>query len=304
VRLTTRTGLVLAVAALVVVLPTAAGALPTSASAVTANEVTFQDSTGEDPAAPDITSIVVSNDDAGTLTFRINIPNRPAYARDIAFVMFLDSDANQATGDLQNFGTDFVLQLIAGEMVLFRWDGTDYTLSATQSSLSYAWQGGLTIRINAADLNNTRRLNFDALVLSGIVIDEMTGALDCPEATCKRDLAPTVGLYTYPVLLTRPTLVVRRVTRAPARPAAGRTFSLRMVTARSDTGAVLRNGRVRCVGRAGNARLRAVVARVQRGAVVCTWRIPPRAKGRTFRGSVTVVFEGLRASRSYSSRIR
>jgi hypothetical protein len=77
-----------------------------------------------------------------------------------------------------------------------------------------------------------------------------------------------------------------------------------MVTARSDTGARLQNGRVTCVGRAGNARLRATVARVQGGAVVCTWRIPPNASRRTFRGSVTVVFEGLRASRSYSARIR
>jgi hypothetical protein len=106
------------------------------------------------------------------------------------------------------------------------------------------------------------------------------------------------------VLLTRPTLVVRSVTRTPARPTAGRTFTLRMATARSDTGAVLRNGRVTCLGRSGNARLRAIVARVQRGAVTCTWRIPPGASGRTFRGSVTVVFEGLRASRSYSARIR
>jgi hypothetical protein len=43
---------------------------------------------------------------------------------------------------------------------------------------------------------------------------------------------------------------------------------------------------------------------VQGGAVVCTWLIPANAKGRTFRGSVTVVFEGLRASRSFSARIR
>jgi len=304
VRLTTRTGLLLVVAAFVVALPTAAGALPSSASGITANEVTFTDSTGEDPAAPDITTIVVTNDDAGMITFRVNIPNRPTYTRDVGLIMFLDSDANQATGDTQTLGADHVIQLIAGEILLFRWDGTDYTLSATQSSLSYAWQAGATVRINASDLNNTRRFNFDALVLSGITIDEVTGALDCPEATCKSDAAPTIGFFTYPVLLTRPTLVVRSVTRTPARPTAGRTFTLRMATARSDTGAVLRNGRVTCVGRSGNARLRAIVARVQRGAVTCTWRIPPRASGRTFRGSVTVVFEGLRASRSYSARIR
>ena len=303
-RLTTRTGLVLVVAALVVALPTAAGALPSGVGAITANEVTFQDSTGEDPTAPDITTIVVSNDDAGMINFRINIPNRPAYARDIGLIMFLDSDANQATGDTQTLGADHVIQLIAGEILLFRWDGTDYTLSATQSSLSYAWQNGATVRVNASDLNNTRRLNFDALVLSGITIDELTGALDCPDPNCKSDVAPTIGFFTYPVLLTRPTLVVRSVTRTPARPTAGRPFTVRMVTARSDTDAVLQNGRVACVGRAGGARLRAIVARVQGGAVVCTWRIPPNASRKMFRGSVTVVFEGLRATRSITARIR
>ena len=74
-RLTTRTGLVLAVAALVVALPTAAGALPKGKSTpvtAAANSVTYNDSTGEDPAAPDITTIVVTNDDAGTITFQIN----------------------------------------------------------------------------------------------------------------------------------------------------------------------------------------------------------------------------------------
>ena len=74
--------------------------------------------------------------------------------------------------------------------------------------------------------------------------------------------------------------------------------------ARSDTGAVIRNGRVTCRGRAGNARLRATTARVQGGQVTCTWLIPANARGRTFRGSATVVFEGLRASRSISARIR
>jgi hypothetical protein len=307
VRPTTRTGLVLAVAALVVVLPTAAGALPdgkASPGGVVANEVTFQDSTGEDPTAPDITTVVASNDDAGMLSFRINIPNRPQYTRDIGLFMLVDSDANQATGNTQELGADHVIQLLAGEILLFKWDGTDYTLSATQSSLSYAWQGGATVRINASDLNNTRRLNFDVVVLSGITIDETTGALDCPAATCKRDFAPTIGFFTYPVLLARPTLVVRSVTRVPARPTAGRPFTLRMVTARSDTGAALQNGRVTCIARAGSARLRASVARVQGGAVTCTWRIPPNSRGRAFRGSVAVTFEGLTASRSYSSRIR
>ena len=38
--------------------------------------------------------------------------------------------------------------------------------------------------------------------------------------------------------------------------------------------------------------------RVVGGAATCTWNLPATAKGKTFRGSVAVTFEGLRASQS------
>ncbi|MGH3110024.1 MAG: hypothetical protein ACRDQT_03780 [Gaiellaceae bacterium] len=309
-RLTTRTGLVLAVAALVVALPTAAGALPTGTSSpagVAANSVTFQDSTGEDPAAPDITTVVVSNSDAGIVSFRINVANRPTFAQDMLVDVLINTDNNPATGSPDVAGADYAIQVFQGEAALFRWDGENFTRrpgDPTFTSLLFSYQNGITITISAAELGNTRRLGFVAQVISGIAADPTTGALDFTNAVADSAPAPGAGLYPYDVLIARPTLVVRRVTRTPVRPTAGRTFTLRMVTARSDTNAVLQNGRVRCVARAGNARLRAQLARVQRGAVVCTWRIPPKATGKRFRGSVTVVFEGLRASRSYSARIR
>jgi len=298
-------GLILALAVAVVALPTiASGALPSGTAAptlVAANSTTYQDSTGEDPAAADITTIVVSNDDAATITFRINIPNRAQYTSDMAVVMFIDTDANQATGDPESLGADYIIQLIQGELILFRWDGMDFSLSATQASLSYSWAGGPTIRINASDLNNTRRFNFDVTTVSNIVFDPMTGAIDC--ANCKRDFAPTIGFYIYEVKITPPSLVVRKLTTTPKTPVAGRPFTMRLVAARSDTGAVVQNGRVTCVGRVGTARLRAQSAQVTGGAAVCTWLIPAKAKGKTFRGSVTVAFEGLRASQSLSRRI-
>ena len=57
------------------------------APAGAANTVTYQDSTGENPAAPDITTIVVSNNDTGMITFKINIPNRPQFTRDMLIDM-------------------------------------------------------------------------------------------------------------------------------------------------------------------------------------------------------------------------
>ncbi|MDQ3672055.1 MAG: hypothetical protein M3364_06415 [Actinomycetota bacterium] len=308
-RLPTRTGFVLAVAAVIAALPTAAGALPSGTQAssyVAANSATFQDSTGEDPLAPDITSLTVSNDDAGIVSFRINVPNRPTLGQDMLIVLFVDTDANDATGSQDLPGVDYVIEVARGEANLFKWDGTDFTRRFGDPSaltLSFSYQAGVTIRISAAELGNTTKLEFLTFVESGIVVDPITGNFDFTNA--KADVAPGggVGLYPFTVIIAKPTLVVRGVTTTPRAPKAGATFTMRMTAARSDTGAVLQNGRVTCVGRAGTARLRAQLARVQGGAVTCTWLIPANAKGKTFRGSATVVFEGLRASRSISRRI-
>lgn len=304
-RSLTRPGILLAIAVAVVTLPTvASGALSGSSAPAlaAANSTSYQDSTGEDPAAPDITTIVVSNDDAGMITFRINVPNRPQLTPDMAAFMFIDGDANQGTGDPDNLGAEYIIQLIQGEVILFKWDGSDFTLSSTQSSLTHSWSGGATIKISASDLGNTRRFGFDANILSGLVFDPVTGELDATKV--RRDSAPTFGFYTYQVKITPPTLVVKKLTTAPAAPAAGKPFTLRLVAARSDTGAVVQNGRVTCAGSIGNARLKAQVQRVVAGAATCTWNIPAAAKGKAFRGLVGVVFEGLKASQGYASKVR
>jgi hypothetical protein len=231
----------------------------------------------------------------------------------MALLVWFDTDNNPRTGapgtDLDPPGTDYVMEVVRGELNLYRWDGTGFTRRFGDPSavtLSFSYANGITLRIDRAELGNTSRFRFYVFVVSGLTVDPTTGSLSCPAPPCPSDDAPGggAGLYSYELKLARPTLIVRRLTRTPAAPQAGKPFTLRMVAARSDTNAVIRNGRVTCVGRAGSTRLRADVARVQGGSVTCTWRIPANARGRTFRGSVAVVFEGLRASRSYSARIR
>ena len=318
----TRTSLLLAVLAAVVALPTvAAGALPSAASApafaqtVAANSQTYPDSTGENPAAPDITSIVVSNNDARMLSFQVNIANRPQLTQDIVLLLWVDSDNNAQTGASVDSGdppgTDYVIELVRGEISLYRWDGTGFTRRFGDPSavtLSYSWRNGPTVRISASELGNTKRLRFYTLVISGIAVDDQ-GTLYCPTlpaTPCPFDDAPggSAGLFSYQVKITPATLVAKRFTQAPAKPAAGKSFTLRLVAARSDSGAVIQDGRVTCVGRAGNARLKAQIARVVAGAATCTWNLPPTTSGKTFRGSVTVRFEGLGLTQAYAGKIR
>ena len=298
-----RPGLLLAIA--VIALPTAAsGALsaPTAPIAIAANTTSYTDSSGEIPNAPDITTLVTSNNDAGLISFRINIPNRPQLTQDMLLALEVDSDNNASTGSPE--GTDYAIELVQGEVFLYRWDGTNFTRrpgDPPATSLIFSYQGGATISISTAELGNTRAFRFSVVAISGVTIDPTTGALDFTNALADFAPAVTAGLYSYQVRITRPTLVVRRV--SAGKPVAGQPFTLRMVTARSDTNAVVQNGRVTCVGRVGNARLKAKVQRVIAGAATCTWNLPPTSKGKRFRGSVTVVFEGLRATESYASRI-
>lgn len=290
--------------------PTAAsGALSGKAApqGVAANSTSYQDSSGENPAAPDITTLTTSNDDTGVVSFKVDIPNRPTLTQDLLLLIFVDTDANPQTGDPESLGADYVIQIFGGEAALFRWDGADFTRRAGDppaTSLVFTYRGGVTVTISAAELGNTKRFGFAVIAVSGIVIDPATGDLDFTNAVS--DVAPAAGagLYAYEVRITPATLVVRRLTPSPRVPTAGRPFTLRLVATRSDTGAVVQNGRVNCVGRVGNARLRAQVQRVVAGAATCTWNIPGLARGKTFRGSVAVVFEGLRAAQSFSRNVR
>ena len=306
----TRPGILLAIAVAVVALPTiASGALSGTAAPklVSANSTTYQDSSGENAAAPDITTLVVSNNDAGVISFRINVPNRAQLTQDMLFLLFADTDANPQTGDPESLGADYVIQIFGGEAGLFRWDGSDFTRRAGDppaTSLIFAYQGGITITISAAELGNTKRFGFAVIAISGIAIDPATGDIDFTNALSDDAPASGAGFYQYEVKITPPTLVVKSLKPTPAKPTAGRAFTLRLVAARSDTGAVVQNGRVTCVGRIGKARLKAQVQRVVAGAATCMWNLPPTAKTKTFRGSVAVVFEGLKASQSYAGKIR
>ena len=309
-RAPTRTWLFLAAAVAVIALPTvASGAFSAqqAPAATAANSTTYQDSTGENAAAPDITTLTVSNSDAGVISFRVAIPNRQQFTQDMLLLLFVDSDANPQTGDPTELGADYVIEIFGGEAALFRWDGTNFTRRAGDppaTSLIFGYMGGVTITISAAELGNTKKFGFSFIAVSGITIDPNTSDLDFTNAVADISPAANSGLHQYEVKITPPTLVVRRLKPTPARPIAGRPFTLRLVAARSDTNAVVQNGRVTCVGRIGSARLRAQVQRVQGGAAVCTWNIPLGAKGKQFRGSVTVAFEGLRAAQSYSARVR
>ena len=86
----------LIVLAALVALAAAGAAAGDSGSA--AETTTFSDAVGEDFAAPDIRTVVASNDDGGLLTFRIDIPSHPELTEDLRIRVWLDTDADPETG--------------------------------------------------------------------------------------------------------------------------------------------------------------------------------------------------------------
>jgi hypothetical protein len=301
-------GLVLASALVALFVLTPTGGASSARSA--ANSVTFTDSTGEDAQGPDITTVVASNDDKGLLTFVINVPNRPTLTGDMLFILFVDSDANSATGDPQSLGADYAIELdgpLSGSagVGLFRWNGTDFTAAGVaQTTLVFAYaNGAVTIKLNASELGSTRRFGFGVFAVSGITLDPTTGEPNFDNI--RLDLAPDSGhgFYTYEVKITPPSLVVKSIGRKPLTPRAGKAFSVFVTFARSDGATPSTAPTATCRATVAGRALRASASVVTGGRATCTWSVPRTAKGKTIRGTITVQADGLKASRPFSAKV-
>jgi hypothetical protein len=291
---------------LVLLLAGSAVALPTSAlakrSAARANSQTYTDSTGEDPAAPDITSIVVSNDDAGLITFKINISNRPTLTADMTMLMFLDTDKQATTGDATSFGADYSIELDPGSVGLFKWNGTDYVAAPSQASVTYSYDStGATIRASAADLGGTKAFNFVTIAASGITLDA-AGNPDFSQVHV--DAAPDAGHGTFSYeVVTKLTLSVQAFTTSPKPAKAGKRFIAGLAATESDTNGPVQAGTVACSATLGGKRLAATAHVIANGIAACAWSLPRTAKGKTLRGSVSLTVRGTTVVRNFSVKV-
>ncbi len=241
------------------------------------------------------------------ITIKINIPNRPQLTRDMLVDMLVDTDANPATGDTDLLGADYAIELFQGEVALFKWDGTGLTRRVGDppaTSLIYSWAGGVTINISAAELGNTKKFGFGVVALSGIVFNETTGEPDFTNSVSDAAPAGTAGFYSYDVKVAPARLVFKSLTKAPASPKAGKTFTVRMSATRSDTGAAIVNGQVDCVAKAGARSVQPKSEKFVGGQAVCVFTVPANSSGKTLRGTITIVFEGKKLARPFSAKIR
>ena len=280
-----------------------AGGASSASLAPAANVRTYRVPKSQDSKAPDITSIKVSNNDPGLITFRINIANRPQLGADMLFDIFVDTDRRAATGSPGLAGADYVLEVAGGDINLFKWDGTNFTRRGgdpSAATLSYSYRRGLTARISAADLGNTRGFRFFVSATSGVAVDPDTGDLDFANAHDNTAHPAAGGLYAFDVKMRPVRLVVQKVAPTPSRPAAGQQFSVKVTAARADTGARLKSGQITCSAHVGGRSIPSRAAHFVGTQAVCTWNIPQSGQGKRFVGTVAVVFEGQRIATNVS----
>jgi len=152
-----RTGaVVLTIAIAVAVAGAGASAAPFGRSPTAVKPVVFTDPSGDaQGAAPDITRVQVSNDDAGVVTFQVDLRNANTIAVDGSAVeIFVDADKSRYTGD--RAGEEYALGAFGGNPAsydFFRWDGSQWVVDdASSLEVSKNASGSLFFKISSRDL--------------------------------------------------------------------------------------------------------------------------------------------------------
>jgi hypothetical protein len=279
--------------------------------AVASNSAGFADPAGDSGNAPDITAVNVSNDDSGTITFRVTIANRPSLSLADLVLLVMDTDANPSNGI---HGFDYLIGVAGGNIPLF-FNGASGTPQRSQaSSLQASYTGGvLTISVNRADIGNpTGPIYF---YLAGSGDGGATTGDDAPDGTAVWSYQMIISAA--PPATTTPTPTTPTTPAAPLQLSA-RGFSVKkakvgnqelitagMAVSRSDTGGGLEGGQVACAAKLAGKAVKGFSTPTRGGIAVCVWRVPVTAatRGKLLTGSITVTSQGAKVARSFSTRV-
>ena len=99
-------------------------------------------------------------------------------------------------------------------------------------------------------------------------------------------------------------LKVKRFITVPKQSRAGKLLDARVEVVRTDTGAQVRSGAVKCTAVIGRVGLRVRVAGFRAGLATCSWRIPASGAGKMLHGSVAVTYQGSTIRRDFRRRVQ
>jgi hypothetical protein len=179
----------------------AAGSIVVGVAAA-ANSVTLTDDPNDNPLGPDVSSVVVSSDDAGTVTVRVTAPNRLNLGAGDEIGLDLDVDQNPETGTVF-YGTDVTIEFDRGVLrSLLAAPSGYFQEGARPASVTGTLDNGVaTFSFKAADLGIKTGFNF--------VVDTFS------HLTGGTDTAPEIRTINYQLVAGTPPPVVGPDTRAP-----------------------------------------------------------------------------------------
>ena len=174
------------------------------------NKAAFADGAGDaPPSAPDVTSVQVSNDDAGAVSVRISILNRSQLDDSDFISLLLDTDRNRRTGCSRGtFGAEYALDVLARKFVFGRCSGGVWSFARKPASFAGSFSdSALTLRANRRDLGGTTGFAF------------RIGAATAGEDVTY-DFAPNIGTSAWTYKIVAPPQAVKKPPRRmrPRRP--------------------------------------------------------------------------------------
>jgi hypothetical protein len=239
--------------------------------------------------APELTTVVVSNDDAGTVRFRINVANQPRLAAGSTLELYVDSDRDPATGDPLSLGADhrFVLDGSSQTFDFARWDGARFDPSAAVATAQVWYWSGVSITIDRTELGGTSALSF---------------WVRSTAADRTNDAAPDHGTWSYELGtggVNPPDIDSFAYRVRPAAPRAGASWRLEVDTVRlADGTGSARPDRWSCTATLAGKPFRGA------GRGGCTFRLPRGSRGKRLEVTMTVAYQGEVVSGKTAYRVR
>jgi hypothetical protein len=164
---------------------------------IASGAASFSDPTGDGNAAPDITSVAVTEPVAGTLTVSVSVANYQTLPAQSWFNIWFDLDRNPQTGDDQ--GDEAVVRFFSeGDMNHEVWNGSAWTDAATTGMAGSFSAGVATV--------NIPRTGIFAVSSLGVLAVSARGQTLAGDEYISSDFAPSSGrsAWTSPTPLSVP----------------------------------------------------------------------------------------------------
>ncbi len=169
--------------------------------AVASNTASYADPIADAPsAAPDLTSVQVTNDDLGNVVFRISIPNRTALQDPDFVAILVDADGRQHTGcSSGTFGAEYALDVLSRRFLFGRCSGGAWSFAKKPASFGGSFASSvLTLKANRRDLGSAKTFRF------------RIGAATTSVADAAYDFAPDIGLEAWSYKIVAPPQAVKK----------------------------------------------------------------------------------------------